>query len=64
MRVELNKSDLVSLVRGITPLSMENPLILNNGGYGEDDIWKWGKLNHLSEEELVEIFRVCKSSWL
>ena len=67
--VHLDRKDLMSLVRGTDPYYsvFEHPLVKDNGDYvgGFVDKWAWcyPKLNTLSNEELVELYYVCKNSW-
>ena len=67
--VHLDRKDLISLVKGTEPFYsvFEHPLVKDNGDYvgGFVDKWAWNhpKLNTLSNEELVELYYICKNSW-
>ena len=68
MNVELDKSGLISLVRGTEPYYsiFEHPLVKKCGNWngGLADKWSWnGNLEILSEEELFEVYNLCKESW-
>jgi hypothetical protein len=69
MTLELDHKDLVKLVLGTEPYYniMEHALIKNTGHFvgGFVDEWRWNVvvLNKLSDERLVEIFKLCKQSW-
>jgi len=71
MKVELNQADLVNLVKGTSPYysEFENPLVKRAGGYmsgGHGEQWHWGSTNEmkeLSEDELWELYNICKNSW-
>lgn len=69
MVVELDKGDIISLVMGVTPYYsvFEHPRVKSNGSYtgGFVDKWGWDKtsLQTLSENELYELYIICKNSW-
>lgn len=67
MEYELNKSDLISLVKGSSPYYsvMDDNLIRNCGQYYDNKGWSWNehKLNQLTERQLWRIYQTCKSSW-
>lgn len=68
MTINLSKTDLINLVKGIKPSYdiLDNPLIKNNGYYigGFVDNWYWNNnLENLSEEQLFEIYQLSKNSW-
>ena len=69
MKVELNKKDLISLVMGIVPpYSVYNePLVKKCGEHcgGFVDRWDWDnfELEKLTEEELYELYNICKEGW-
>jgi hypothetical protein len=68
MTVELTKTDLIALVKGVEPNYdlFDNPLIAANGSYvgGFVDKWSWSfNINKITESELWEIYNLCKNSW-
>jgi len=68
MKVDLDKKDLVSLVLGIVPSHnvTSYPLISKHGNKGGSfhHLWYWNKssLETCIEEELFEIYQICKES--
>ena len=66
MTVELDKQDLIALVRGTEPSyeQMEHPLVRIHGRYvgGFVDRWEWNisSLEELSEKLLWQIYQYCK----
>ncbi|MFA5409375.1 MAG: hypothetical protein WC343_11445 [Bacilli bacterium] len=67
MKVELEKKDLIALVNGTSPYynAFEIPLVKENGYYmaGHVEKWCWNSLKELTEEELWELYNICKNSW-
>ncbi|MEK5166237.1 hypothetical protein NYE69_28430 [Paenibacillus sp. FSL R5-0527] len=69
MQMDLDKDDLVSLVRGTSPWysAMDHPLVQRYGEYygGHKEGWAWHteRLKGCSEEELLYIYQICKDSW-
>lgn len=68
MKVELDKQDMISLVKGTSPnyKMMDNPVIKQAGRYigGMSDRWEWkSEIQHLEEAILWEIYQLCKNSW-
>lgn len=68
MKLNLDKKDLISMVKGISPndIAESNPLIKKNGSYSASySRWSWsyGTFEKYSEEELYEIYMICKNSW-
>ena len=65
MKVDLDKADLVCLVKGITP--NYEPLVKRCGHYvgGFSERWEWNKsqLMELTENELCELYSICKTSY-
>lgn len=67
MLVELNKDDLIRLVKGSTPknnmMGEYSRLDYGNyiGGFVGEWIWSSFMLEKLSEEELYKIFVECKT---
>lgn len=69
MLIDLDTSDLVCLVNGSTPNYdvMSNPLVKKAGTYigGMADRWCWhGNLGSLQDEDLLELYLICKNSWI
>jgi len=66
MTLELNKDELVTLVKGLEPsyILMNKYSKMGLGDYigGFVDRWTWDKygLQELTEEELYNIFQECK----
>lgn len=68
MKLDLDKDDLISLVKGSNPgySVMEHPLVEKHGrfnaSYGN---WSWHSfsLEKCTEQELFEIYKICKGSW-
>ena len=67
MKVELDKKDLIALVSGTSPYydAFEIPLVKQNGYFigGHVDKWSWNSLKELTEEQLWELYNICKDSW-
>lgn len=68
MVVDLDKEDLVNLVAGVEPYYsvFEHPLVKQCGGFRASyNEWDWSKfgLRELTEEQLLEVYNVCKNSW-
>jgi len=68
MKKELNKEDLISMVLGTAPYYSvyDHPLVKRTGVHigGFVDEWSWNRhsLAELTEEELYELYTVCKES--
>ena len=65
MLVVLDKNDLKALVNGVNvPFSVfENKLVASYGTYsGSYGTWSWksGILDKLTENELLELYNICK----
>lgn len=67
MKVELDKSDLISLLTGISPSyeMMNNPIVKLGGSYtgGFVDAWRWDskyKLENVRDEDLWATYLVMK----
>jgi hypothetical protein len=66
MLVFLGKNDLVCLVMGTSPSYevMSDTMVKENGTYcgGFKDEWQWDKykLEKLTEEELWQLYNICK----
>ena len=69
MQINLEKKDLINLVKGITPYYnvFNEPLVKQCGSYygGHDISWEWDyfKLKNLSEKALYDLYKICKNSW-
>lgn len=69
IQIKLDKEDLISLVIGKPPYynQFENPLVKQCGSYtgGMAERWDWKthELEKLSEEQLYELYVICKNSW-
>ncbi len=69
MQVDLDKIDLVNLVASTAPYYslFTNPLVTKFGKYfgGQEDRWSWDKhmLKELTEQELYDLYQLCKNSW-
>ncbi len=67
MLVELDKKSLISLVKGSVPdySVMDHALIRVNGYFvgGHVDKWEWNSLIDVSEQDLYQIYIICKESW-
>lgn len=68
MTVDLDKEDLISLVKGITPpySLFEHPLVKECGSYtgGFVDRWTWHhyKLKELNEQTLYNLYQLLKNN--
>jgi len=67
MIVELDREDLVSLVRGMEPSYdiFEDPLVKRCGSWtgGFVEKWDWNsELDRISETYLFALYKLCKSS--
>jgi hypothetical protein len=68
MLVELDKRDLSLLVMGTKPYYslFEHPQVKGRGKYYDQTAnWDWNttKLQELSEQELYDLFILCRDSW-
>ena len=70
MKVKLDKEDLIRLVKSYYPYysAFDNPSISKNGsfmgGFHDKWIWKDEKLKLLNSNQLFQIYRICKNSWV
>jgi hypothetical protein len=66
MALDLDKHDLISLVKGQEPSfdAMSYSLVSKNGSYsGSYGTWTWSySLKDLDEETLLEIYKICKDN--
>lgn len=66
MEVNLDKYDLICLIKGSTPnynvMDKLSKYGYFNNSYGE---WKWHifNLDNLTKQELYKIYNLCKESW-
>ena len=64
MLIRLDREDLLSLVLGSKPFfNVQNQVrVYGNFIYGD---WKWNKhaLERLTNEQLLEMYYICKNSW-
>jgi hypothetical protein len=67
MKIELEREDLLNMVKGTSPYYsvMEDTLVKKAGQWigGMADRWSWGDLNSLTDEELFKLYKICKDSW-
>ena len=67
MKKNLDKKDLISLVKGTSPHPsiMNDDLLMFCGQFTgfPNEKWEWGSLRKLSEETLWNIYDMCKRSW-
>jgi hypothetical protein len=68
MNVTLDRKDLLYLVNGIQPdySIFDNELVKKSGSYcgGFVDKWSWDyRLNELNDQELWDLYVLCKNSW-
>ena len=67
MKVELTKEDLKSLVMGTSPYYsvFEVALVKNNGSYtgGFVERWDWNLNDKLTENQLWDLYVICRDSW-
>ena len=68
MNFDLDKKDLISLVKGTHPHYdvFEHKLVKRCGNYtgGMSDRWSWNyNISDLTEVELFDLYTTCKNSW-
>lgn len=70
MTIDLDRKDLIALVRGTSPnfSEMNNPKIKKHGSWvgGHHDRWDWNfsSIENASDAELIELYKICKDSWI
>ncbi len=68
MNIELDKEGLKILVRGCNPnySAMDHPLVKKAGHFYSDQYGQtnWYKLEDLTENELHEVYLICRKSWV
>lgn len=63
------KEDLINMVKGSAPYYdvFDNELVKKTGewlgGFHDKWVWSHSKLETLTEDELVELYYICKNSW-
>ena len=66
MIIDLETKDLISLIKGYDlDYSEFNNSLVKKAGYLYDDIYgnsRWENIKSLSDEELYELFLICKTS--
>ena len=67
MKKDLDRDDLIALVRGTSPnySIMDDDLIRFCGAMAgaPNENWQWGSLRRMSDEKLWDIYCMCKQSW-
>lgn len=68
MKVDLDRKDLIALVKGTSPNYSEfnNPLVKANGSYcgGFVERWDWSLTSDITDSQLYELYKICKASWV
>ena len=67
IKVEVEREDLESLIKGKPPYfdEFDNTLVIKGGHKYNDHSGRtdWSSLNRLTDEELYELYVICKNSW-
>ena len=67
MKIELDRKGLEILVKGSQPYynEFENPLVQKAGHEYLDQYGRtnWRNLKALTDEELYEVYLICRNSW-
>ena len=67
MTVELDQAMLIDLVKGTFPHFdlFEERIIGHCGAYSDNSGWHWydANLKLYSEQELLDLYKMCKKSW-
>jgi hypothetical protein len=67
MKVELERKDLEALVKGKSPYynEFDNALVKKAGHSYSDQYARtsWESLSELTDDELYELYIICKNSW-
>jgi hypothetical protein len=67
MKIEIDRKGLEILVKGSEPYydAFNNPLILKAGHsyYDQYGTTQWEKLHNLTDDELYEVYLICRNSW-
>jgi hypothetical protein len=66
MNIQLDREGLKTLVKGSTPsyFAFDNPLVIKAGHDYRDQYGTttWRKLDNLTDEELYQLYLVCRNS--
>ena len=66
MNLNLDKEDLISLVKGSCPYYslFNHPVVKACGQYSDNRGWSWreGELEKLDENQLFVLYELCKNS--
>lgn len=67
MKIELDRKGLETLVNGSQPYygEFENTLV-KKGGFDYSDRYgktSWCSLNNLTDDELYQLYIICRNSW-
>lgn len=64
MKVELNRKDIISLIKGTSVIygQFNNHLVIKAGHSYSDQYGRteWSNLDNLTEDELWELYTICK----
>lgn len=67
MTLELNRTDLLSLAKGSKPYytAFDNELVVKAGHCYSDQYGTttWSNLSSLNDEELYQLYIICRDSW-
>lgn len=68
MKIDLDKKDLISLVKGTPPnySAMDDYRVKCRGSFsGSYGRWDWNHnaFEDCTEEKILEIYQLCKNSW-
>lgn len=67
MKIELDRKALETLVKGSQPYynEFENPLVKKAGHSYSDQYGRtsWESIENLTDDELYELYEICKNSW-
>jgi hypothetical protein len=69
MKVDLDRKDIISLLKGSKPYySVMNKIPKELGSYtgGFVDDWRWNNINEnvsYTDEQLYDLYLMCKNSW-
>jgi hypothetical protein len=67
MKVELSREDLKALVRGNGPYysAFNHPLVKKAGHRFAEQYSRtsWDSLDKLTDQELLDLYKICKESW-